>query len=81
MLDGKSAPIDCAVVDLSAGGACLEFSRQQDVPERFEFLHGGVRKIAKLAWRRGYRIGITFSANTEKSISSSSLSRPSPVRG
>ena len=73
-------PIDCTVVDLSAGGACLEFSVQPNLPDRFEFLHSGVKKMAKVAWRRGYRLGISFDASLEKSLSSSGLSRPSRLR-
>ena len=80
MIDAKTAPIDCTVVDLSAGGACLEFPRPPQVPDTVEFLHGGVKKIATVAWRRGYRIGISFSASNERSISSSGLARPSPLR-
>ena len=81
ILTGGSTPaIDCTVIDLSAGGACLEFSRQPDLPARFEFLHSGVRKVAKVAWRRGYRIGISFDASIEKALSSSGLSRPSRLR-
>jgi hypothetical protein len=80
LVAGKNTPIECTVVDLSAGGACLEFSIQPSLPDRFEFLHSGVKKLARLAWRRGYRIGISFDSSTEKAISSSSLSRPSRLR-
>jgi hypothetical protein len=80
MLAGKTGPIECTVVDLSAGGACLEFSSPPILPERFEFLHSGVKKIARVAWRRGYRIGISFDSSTEKALSSSGLSRPSRLR-
>lgn len=78
--DAKTAPIDCTVVDLSAGGACLELSRPQDVPKRFEFLHGGVRRICNLVWRRGFRVGISFLASTEKSGLTGGLSRASRDR-
>ena len=59
--DHKGAPvIECQVVDLSPGGACLQLLREADVPERFIFLHGGVRKKARLGWRKGYRFGVVF---------------------
>lgn len=60
VLDAKTAPIDCTVVDLSAGGACLELARAPDLPRKFEFIHGGVRRKCHLAWRRGYRVGISY---------------------
>lgn len=60
LLDPKSAPIDCTVVDLSAGGACLELARAPDLPKRFEFIHGGVRRKCQIAWRRGYRVGVSY---------------------
>ena len=52
--------IDCRVVDLSAGGACLELPRDYDLPEEFELLHGGVRRPCRLAWKRGFRIGLEY---------------------
>jgi len=59
--DQKGAPvIECEVVDLSPGGACLQLMRDATVPERFVFLHGGVKKKARLGWRKGYRIGVVF---------------------
>jgi hypothetical protein len=59
--DHKGAPvIECRVVDLAPGGACLELMREAAIPERFIFLHGGVRKKARLGWRKGYRFGVVF---------------------
>lgn len=46
-------------------------SQVQELPPRFEFLHGGTKKICTLVWRRGYRFGINFVANAEKSLSPS----------
>ena len=80
LLDAKSAPIVCTVIDLSLGGAQLELSHQLDLPKKFEFLHGGVRKTCHLAWRRGYRIGISYMANVEKSVASVGLPRSSRGR-
>lgn len=71
LVPGKAAPIECTVIDLSAGGACLAMSQVQELPPRFEFLHGGTKKICTLVWRRGYRFGINFVANAEKSLSPS----------
>ena len=59
--DQRGAPvIECQVVDLSPGGACLELLREANIPERFIFLHGGVKKKARLGWRKGFRFGVVF---------------------
>jgi len=58
---GPKAPvIACRLVDYSAGGACLEIFPMVPLPERFELLHGTVRKKSRVVWRRGVRIGIAF---------------------
>jgi hypothetical protein len=58
---GAKAPvIACRLVDYSRGGACLEIFPMVAVPDRFELLHGGVKKKCRVAWRRGVRIGVAF---------------------
>jgi hypothetical protein len=58
---GPKAPvIACRLVDYSRGGACLEIFPMVEVPDRFELLHGGVKKKCRVAWRRGVRIGVAF---------------------
>lgn len=52
--------IACRLVDYSAGGACLEIFPMVPLPERFELLHGSVRKKCRVVWRRGVRIGVAF---------------------
>jgi hypothetical protein len=64
----NAAPIDCQVVNLSAGGACLKLSVLQQLPKRFEFHHGATRKLAQLVWQRGYLIGICYEASVSKSL-------------
>jgi len=76
LLGGNTTPIDCRVVDLSAGGACLELPRAHDLPPKFEFLHGSTRRACYLAWSRGYRIGISYEGNIQRSSVSGGLSRP-----
>ena len=57
----KGSPvIDCYVIDLSPGGACLELVRDAEIPQRFVLLHGGVKKKGRLAWRKGYRFAMVF---------------------
>jgi hypothetical protein len=58
---GPKAPvIACRLVDYSAGGACLEIFPMVPIPERFELLHGSVKKKSRVVWRRGVRIGVAF---------------------
>jgi hypothetical protein len=58
---GPKAPVvACRLVDYSRGGACLEVSPTVTLPERFELLHGGVKKKSRVVWRRGMRIGVAF---------------------
>ncbi len=79
ILFGENAEvIDCRVIDLSAGGACLELPRSYDLPPRFEFLHGRTRTICRLAWIRGYRIGIMYEATKERAMIAGGLSRTRP---
>ena len=76
LLGPKTVPIDCHVVDMSAGGACLELSKTYQLPSRFEFLHGSTRRFCTLAWTRGFRIGISFEGTIQRSSVSGGLSRP-----
>lgn len=52
--------IECIVIDYSAGGACLGLDRAVALPQRFEFMHGGVRKRCRLVWQKGLRLGVAF---------------------
>jgi len=56
----KIPAVTCRLVDYSRGGACLEVSPTVTLPERFELLHGGVKKKSRVVWRRGIRIGVAF---------------------
>jgi hypothetical protein len=56
----KLPAVACRLVDFSPGGACLEVFPMVSLPERFELLHGKVRKKSRVVWRRGIRIGVAF---------------------
>ena len=56
----KQPVIACRLVDYSKGGACLEVFPMVPLPERFELLHGTVKKKSRVVWRRGIRIGVAF---------------------
>jgi hypothetical protein len=60
IIDPKKPVIACNVIDLSAGGACLEVSALAIIPKRFVFLHGGTRKKCNLVWQAGRRLGVSF---------------------
>lgn len=75
LLGPRALAIDCHVVDLSASGACLELSQMPAFPDRFEFIHGGVRKFCRLVWQRRFRIGIKYEATMQKSMIDGGLSR------
>jgi hypothetical protein len=60
IVDQRAPVIDCGVVDISAGGACLELPGQMSLPPRFELLHGRTRKRCRLVWKAGRRIGVAF---------------------
>ena len=77
LLGPNTQPLECKVVDLSAGGAQLEFQRVYDLPPRFEFLHGATKRWCTLAWSRGFRVGISYEGSTvQRSSISGGLSRP-----
>ncbi|HZP70447.1 MAG TPA: PilZ domain-containing protein [Pseudolabrys sp.] len=77
LLGPNTTPIDVKVVDLSAGGACLELNRSYTLPDRFEFIHGATKRFCTLAWSRGFRIGISYEGSTiQRSSVSGGLSRP-----
>jgi hypothetical protein len=60
IVDLKSPAIDCAIIDYSAGGACLEILPRVPLPNRFELLYAGTRKKCRVVWARGSRLGVSF---------------------
>jgi hypothetical protein len=60
IIDPKQPVITCKLIDYSPGGACLEIFPMVPLPQRFELLHGSVKKKSRLVWRRGIRIGVAF---------------------
>ncbi|MBR0935419.1 PilZ domain-containing protein [Bradyrhizobium jicamae] len=60
LLEPKAPMLECRLVDYSAGGACIELPKLIKLPERFEMLHGNIRKRCRRVWARGVRVGVTF---------------------
>ncbi|MGA2895490.1 MAG: PilZ domain-containing protein [Xanthobacteraceae bacterium] len=58
--DLKSPPIVCNIVDLSAGGACLDVHGSNVIPKKFILNHGGVKKSCLVVWQKGRRVGVAF---------------------
>ncbi len=56
----KAPPIDCTVIDISAGGASLDLSDPGRLPERFVLLHGGTKKKCLVKWKKFRRVGVVF---------------------
>jgi len=59
-VDLKSPATVCNIVDLSAGGACLEVHGSDDIPKKFILNHGGVQKSCRMVWQQGRRVGVAF---------------------
>jgi len=60
IVDPKTPTIDCSILDLSAGGACLEVGGVAAIPKRFVLFHGGTKKSCNLVWQKGRRCGVSF---------------------
>jgi hypothetical protein len=59
-VDLKSNPTACSIVDLSAGGACLDVHGSDAIPKKFILNQGGVKKNCLVVWQKGRRIGVAF---------------------
>jgi len=58
---GPNAPaIACTIIDLSAGGACLDLQDPDRLPKRFVLVHGATRKNCLIKWKTFRRIGVQF---------------------
>ena len=60
VFDSRQPALDCVVIDISAGGACIDVSGQATIPARVVFIHSGTRKSARVVWRRGRRVGLQY---------------------
>lgn len=59
-VDLSKPATDCDVIDISAGGACLNIHGSAAIPKRFILLYGGAKKTCKLVWIKGRRVGVSF---------------------
>ncbi len=59
-VDLKSPTVACRIIDVSAGGACLEVHGSDAIPPRFMLNHSGVKKACHIVWQKGRRVGVAF---------------------
>ena len=62
--DKTTTAIDCAILDVSAAGACVLVTDIAAVPDKFELVidPDGAKRNCNVAWRSGKRIGLSWSA-------------------
>jgi hypothetical protein len=57
----RGAAIDCAVRNLSDGGACLRVFSPIGIPDAFELrLDSNTVRCCRVVWRRATQIGVEF---------------------
>ena len=59
-VDLKKPATVCNIVDISAGGACIDVHGTEAIPQKFTLNHGGVKKSCRIVWQKGRRIGVAF---------------------
>jgi len=52
--------IHCDVIEISAGGAQVVAHGTAEMPQRVTFLHSGIKKSARVVWKKGRRMGLQF---------------------
>jgi hypothetical protein len=56
----QSPQIGYDLVDIGAGGACLDVHGEAPIPRKFVLRHSGVNKNCRVVWQKGRRIGVSF---------------------
>jgi hypothetical protein len=58
--------VDCAILDISEGGACILLPVGVSPPDTFDLsMHsGGQNYLCRVAWKAGPRIGVSFQSQT-----------------
>jgi PilZ domain len=63
VFNNRQSTLDCTVSNLSATGALLLVQSSQYLPDDFElWISDDVRHAARLAWRRGDKVGVAWSS-------------------
>ncbi len=68
LVPGNLSVVDCTIRDISESGARLVVGDQMAVPGEFRFvvLMDNTIRDAKVVWRRGGLIGITFTGEAKR---------------
>jgi len=59
-VDLTAPAINCDIVDISAGGACIIVHGASEIPKKFILLYGGAKKSCRMVWIKGRRVGLSF---------------------
>jgi hypothetical protein len=60
VLSDKAPKLDCSVRNVSASGACLQFSSTYGLPRNFDLIFDGIRRHCHVAWMTDARMGVAF---------------------
>jgi hypothetical protein len=62
VFDDMSSPIDCAILNISDGGACILVPRLAEIPDVFRLVvdPNGTTHLCGVRWKSGNRVGLAF---------------------
>lgn len=62
LFDTMGNGCECAVVDISDGGACLLVESTATLPEEFDLTahRDGLTRRCRVAWRSAHKVGVSF---------------------
>jgi hypothetical protein len=68
ILGSAGEKIVCVLSNLSEGGAQLELLSCDALPEQFTLSVEGRPRLARIAWRRRWRVGVTFEEDEQQLV-------------
>jgi hypothetical protein len=73
-MPGSSAPVDCAILDISDDGACILVPNDADIPTTFCLTMDRIKITVgcQLRWKARNRIGVSFDRPVGRSIANQS---------
>jgi hypothetical protein len=62
VFDDMSSPIDCAILNISDGGACILVPRFAEIPNAFRLVvdPDGMTHACTVRWKSGNQVGLAF---------------------
>jgi hypothetical protein len=62
VFDDMGSPIDCAILNISDGGACILVPRLAEIPDVFRIVvdPNGTTHLCGVSWKSGNRVGLAF---------------------